>query len=107
MVVHHVDPSPVDGDDHVVLGQVGTFTKHTLNMLMNQSISVMTCSFVQTRVSESLVEPGEEQRPLVLGVADHVLLGLQRRHVLLHVVTLEKKIFISQIQLLEVAAAML
>ena len=67
LVVHHVDAGPVDGDDDVVLGQV------------------------RPGVAEGLVEAGEEQGPLVLGVAHHVLLHLQHVHAVLHVVALQQQ----------------
>ena len=50
-----------------------------------------------TRVSECLVEPGEEKGPLVLGVAHYILLHLQDWGLVFDVVTLEtiKRVFVN------------
>ena len=42
-----------------------------------------------TGISECLVEPREEEGPLVLGVTNNVFFGLQVRNPLLDVVTLD------------------
>lgn len=66
LVVHHVDPGPVDGDDELVPGQLGPARPHRL------------------------VESGEQQRPLEPGEVDHVLLHADIGRVLLHVVALQR-----------------
>jgi hypothetical protein len=64
LVVNHVDSGPVDRDDYVILGQVGT------------------------RVSVRLVKPRKQQRPLEFGVADNVFFHSQDGDLFLDVITL-------------------
>ena len=65
LIIHHVDPSPVDGYNELVCGKLGT------------------------RGSHGLVEPGEQEGPLEPRKVDHVLLYLDVGCVLLHIVALE------------------
>jgi len=55
LIINNIDSSPVDGNDDVILRQ--------------------------TRPSKlvRLIEPREQQRPLVAGIVDNVLLHFQRR----------------------------
>ena len=82
LVVDDVDAGPVDRDDDVVLGQVGTGVAEGLVKPGIEEIELYEPEVV-------LYEPGEEERPLVLGVAHNVLLCLQSWHILLDVVALK------------------
>ena len=88
LVIHHVHPRPVDGDDDVILGQVGTGVAEGLVEPGIEEIELFEPEVV-------LYEPGEEERPLVLGVAHNVLLCLQSWHILLDVVALKMETWIE------------
>ena len=64
LVIYDVNSGPIDGNDDIVFGQIGT------------------------RVSESFVKSRKEQWPLVLCVADNVFFDFMNNYSVFDVVTL-------------------